>query len=46
MQIFVSLLFYVAALVCFKRHWPLSAVLGVGFSVWAAAAVVHQWLVR
>ena len=41
-----SLLFYAAALVCFKRHWPLPAVLGMGFAVWAAAAAVHQWLLR
>ena len=41
-----SLLFYAAALVCFKRHRPLPAVLGVSFAVWAAAAAVHQWLLR
>ena len=41
-----SLLFYAAALACFKRQLPLGAVLAISFGVWLTAAAVHQWLAR
>ncbi len=41
-----SILFYVAALVCFSKHLSLPIVLSVSFGVWLAGAFVHQWLLR
>jgi uncharacterized membrane protein (GlpM family) len=37
-------LFYLAAFVCFRKHLSLWFVLCAGFTVWFAAAMVHQWL--
>jgi uncharacterized membrane protein (GlpM family) len=39
-------LFYVAAFVCFRKHLSLWIVLCAGFTVWLAAALVHQWLLH
>jgi uncharacterized membrane protein (GlpM family) len=41
-----SLLFYLAALFCFKRQLPLPIVLSASFAVWLAAALVHHWLLK
>jgi uncharacterized membrane protein (GlpM family) len=41
-----TLLFFLAALICYRRHLPLAAVLGVSFGSWAAAALIHQWLIK
>jgi len=41
-----TILFFITALLCFRRHLPLWAVLGASFAVWLAGAVVHQWLSR
>ncbi len=41
-----TILFFITALFCFRRHLPLWAVLGVGFAVWLLGAFVHQWLLR
>jgi len=41
-----SILFFLAALVCFKKNLPLPLVLGISFSVWAGAACIHQWLLK
>jgi uncharacterized membrane protein (GlpM family) len=41
-----SILFFFVVLVCFRRNLPLSVVLGSGFGVWLAGALVHQWLLR
>jgi uncharacterized membrane protein (GlpM family) len=41
-----SILFYVVALVCFKKNLPLHLVLVVSFGVWMGAALVHQWILK
>jgi uncharacterized membrane protein (GlpM family) len=37
-------LFYLVAFMCFRKHLSLWFVLCAGFTVWFAAAMVHQWL--
>lgn len=41
-----TVLFFLMALVCFRRHLPLWAVLCASFAVWLLGAFVHQWLIR
>jgi F0F1-type ATP synthase assembly protein I len=41
-----TILFFGAVLVGLHRGWSLSAVLGAGFAVWLAGALVHQYLLR
>lgn len=41
-----SILFYVTAFICFKKHLPLPVVLASSFGVWLAAAFSHQWLLK
>ena len=41
-----SILFFLAAFVCFKKHLPLPLVLTASFGVWVVAAVVHQLLLK
>lgn len=41
-----SILFFLVALVCFKKQMPLSLVLTLSFGVWMAAAAVHQWVLK
>lgn len=41
-----TVLFFLAAFLCFRRGIPLSAALAAGFGVWLAGALVHQWLLR
>jgi uncharacterized membrane protein (GlpM family) len=41
-----TILFYLVALFCFKRQFPLSIVLFASFAVWLAAAFLHQWLLK
>jgi uncharacterized membrane protein (GlpM family) len=41
-----SILFFVVALLCFKRGFPLSIVLVSSFGAWLGAALVHQWLLK
>jgi uncharacterized membrane protein (GlpM family) len=41
-----SILFYFAALWCFKKQFTLPVVLGISFSVWLVAAVIHQWFLK
>ena len=41
-----TILFYLVALFCFKRQFPLSVVLCASFGAWLAAAFLHQWLVK
>lgn len=41
-----SILFYIAAFVCFKKHLPLPVVLASSFGVWLAAAFIHQWIMK
>ena len=39
-----SVLFFLVAFVCFRRHLPLWIVLCASFAVWFIGAFVHQWL--
>jgi len=41
-----TVLFFLTALVCFRRHVPLWAVLCASFAVWLLGAFVHQCLLR
>ncbi len=41
-----TILFFITALLCFRRHLPLWAVLSAGFAAWLVGALVHQWLLR
>jgi uncharacterized membrane protein (GlpM family) len=41
-----TILFFGTALLCFRRHLPLWAVLSASFTVWLLGAFVHQWLLR
>jgi uncharacterized membrane protein (GlpM family) len=41
-----SILFFVVALLCFKRGLPLPLVLVSSFGTWLGAALVHQWLLK
>jgi uncharacterized membrane protein (GlpM family) len=41
-----TMLFFVAAFLCFQKQLPLWIVLCTGFAVWLLAALVHQWLLR
>jgi uncharacterized membrane protein (GlpM family) len=39
-----SVLFFVAAYICFLNHYSVGVALGAGFSMWLIGAFVHQWL--
>jgi uncharacterized membrane protein (GlpM family) len=39
-----TILFFLTAFICFRRHLPLWIVLCAGFAVWLIAAFIHQWL--
>ncbi len=41
-----SILFFLMAFICFRRHLPLSIVLCASFAVWLIAAFFHQWLLH
>lgn len=41
-----SILFFLVALLCFKKNLPLPIVLISSFGVWLASAFVHQWVLR
>ncbi len=41
-----TILFFLVAFLCFKKHMPLAVVLVAGFGAWMAAAVVHQWVLK
>ena len=41
-----SILFFLVALLCFKRQVSLPGVLASSFGVWLLAAIVHQWMTR
>lgn len=41
-----SILFFVAAFLCFKRELSLTITLAASFGIWLIAAFVHQWLLR
>ena len=41
-----SILFFLAALICFRKHLPLWIMLCASFAVWLIAAFIHQWLLH
>jgi uncharacterized membrane protein (GlpM family) len=41
-----SVLFFLTALMCFRKQMPLWIVLCAGFSVWLIAAFIHQLLLH
>lgn len=41
-----SILFFLAALFCFRKNFPLPLALASSFAVWLAAALFHQLLLR
>jgi len=41
-----SILFFLAAYLCFRKEFSIAIVLGVGFAMWLIGACVHQWLLR
>jgi len=44
--VFPSILFYLAAWICFRRGMGLAVALGAGFGIWIIGAVVHQLLLK
>ncbi len=41
-----SILFFLVALVCFRKNFPLPVVLAASFGVWLGGAFIHQWLLK
>ena len=41
-----SILFFVVAYICFRKHLGLWLVLGASFAAWGLAAGVHFWLLH
>ena len=41
-----SILFFLVAFFCFRKHFSLPMVLTASFSVWVIGAILHQWLLR
>lgn len=41
-----TVLFFAAALVCFRKQLAIWIVLCASFGVWFAAAIIHQWLLK
>ena len=41
-----SILFFIVALLCFKKQIPLPGVLAASFGIWLLAAIVQQWVLR
>ena len=41
-----SILFFLAAFICFHRQLALWIVLSASFAVWLIAAFIHQWLLH
>lgn len=39
-----SILFFLVAFMCFRKHLTLWIVLCLSFAVWLVAAFIHQWL--
>lgn len=38
-----SIIFFIIAFLCFKRHIPVTITVAAGLTVWVIAAIVHQW---
>ena len=41
-----TMLFFIAASLCYKKRLSLHAVLLIGLSAWLAGAFIHRWLVK
>lgn len=41
-----TILFFVVALICFRRQLPLPLVLSASFGSWLVGAALHQWLLK
>lgn len=41
-----TILFFLIAFFCFKKHLPLPVVLSTSFGVWLIGAFFHQWFLR
>ena len=41
-----SILFFLIALLCFKKQVSLPGVLASSFGIWLLAAIIHQWMTR
>jgi uncharacterized membrane protein (GlpM family) len=41
-----SVLFFLVAFICFKRHWSLAPTLIACFATWGAGALIHHILVK
>ena len=41
-----TLLFFLAAFLCYRKGLTLPLVLGVSFASWLLAAIVHQWALK
>jgi uncharacterized membrane protein (GlpM family) len=41
-----SILFFLVALLCFKKQVSLPGVLAASFGIWLLAAIFHQWILR
>ncbi|MBW8040016.1 MAG: DUF3147 family protein [Planctomycetes bacterium] len=41
-----SILFFLTAFICFRKHLSLWIVLCASFAVWLIAAFIHQWLLH
>ena len=41
-----SILFFLVALICFKKQVSLPGVLATSFGIWLLAAIVHQWILK
>ncbi|MCK4753082.1 MAG: DUF3147 family protein [Planctomycetes bacterium] len=41
-----SILFFLTAFLCFRKHLSIWIVIGASFAVWSFAAFIHQWLLN
>jgi uncharacterized membrane protein (GlpM family) len=41
-----TVIFFVVALICFRREFPLPVTLSASFAAWLVGAAVHQWLLK
>jgi uncharacterized membrane protein (GlpM family) len=41
-----SILFFLVAFFCFKKHFSLPIVLVLSFGSWLVAAAIHQWILK
>ncbi len=41
-----TILFFITAFICFRKHLTLWIGLSASFAVWLAAAFIHQWLLH